>query len=146
MFTRFFLRLFRFALFAACATGAAWAHDPGLSTALMIVKANRIELDVTFAPTDIHSFLPPNARPSGNWSEADFANARSRLEEVEGQLWELRANGNPIAPLTQWVKLVPGDSLEFHLSYPRPAPGTLEFRALKLAALPPGHREYFSAT
>ncbi|MSU51780.1 MAG: HupE/UreJ family protein [Opitutaceae bacterium] len=143
MSARFRLRFF---LFACCTVDVAQAHDPGLSTALMIVRADRIELDASFAPADVHSLLRPAARPSGKWSDADFAIARVRLEELAAQLWELRMNGNPLIPLASWVKLVPGDRLDFHLSYPRPAPGSLEFRARKLSAFSPGHREYFLAT
>jgi len=121
---------------------AAWAHDPGLSTAQGQVQAKRIEITVGFAPADAELLLPPEARVSGKWTQAEFVAAQPLLAELAPQILELRVGGEMIAPSETRVELAAGDALNFYLVYPRPASGVVTLRSTKLGLLPPGHREF----
>ena len=120
---------------------SAWAHDPGISTATGNLRANGFELTTGFAPADAEQLLPPSARTSGKWTQTEFEAAREQLAGIVLELWEVRAGGAVIAPSESRVELATGDSLNFHLVYPRP-PGKFLLRARKLGGLPAGHREF----
>jgi len=134
------------ALLGLGGTSAAHAHDPGISTAQGQLRADAFELTVGFAPADAQQLLPPEARTTGKWTQAEFESARGPLEAIAAGLWELRAGGVPLAPRETRVRLAAGDSLNFRLVYPRPSTGPVTLRALKLGALPPGHREFVVIT
>ena len=127
---------------ALWAVGGARAHDPGISTAQGQVRADALEIAVGFAPADAEQLLPPEARASGKWTQAEFVAAQPLLAGLAPQILELRAGGVEIAPRETRVQLSSGDALNFLLVYPRPAPGVVTLRAPKLGALPPGHREF----
>lgn len=129
-------------LAVAGAWAAAWAHDPGLSTAQGVVRADGIEITVGFAPADAEQLLPPEARVSGRWTQAEFIAAQPLLAGLAPQILELRAGDAEIAPRETRVQLASGDALNFLLVYPRPAPGVVTLRSPKLAALGPGHRQF----
>ena len=125
------------------ATGLA--HDPGLSVAQLTVRAGRMDLAVSFAPTDIRSLLPATARSSAAWGDAEFKSLQPQLESMGAALWEIQADGVILVPRSVKVEHEAGDNVGFSLSFDRPASGPVKARALQLGNLPPGHREYFSA-
>jgi hydrogenase/urease accessory protein HupE len=118
------------------------AHDPGISTAQGNFRDGRLELTVGFAPSDAQQLLPPEARSGTKWTQAEFETAKSALEALAPQLWELRVDDTVVPPSETSVHLAAGDSLNFRLVYPCPPDRPLTLRALKLGGLPPGHREF----
>jgi hydrogenase/urease accessory protein HupE len=145
------LRLVRaaFVFISLCAVFAtARAHDPGLSVAEVQIRATTIELSSSFAPGDVNALLPESARRSGKWTADAFDATKSRLLQLAPELWEVSAGGHVVGSSASRVELAEkSDSLNFHLTFPRPA-GVVPvvFRALKLDAFPSGHREYFTAS
>lgn len=122
------------------------AHDPGLSTAELKLRADALELTVSFAPGDVGALLPHTAQARNRWSPTEFEDTRAALTDLAPSLWQLAAAGAGLTPREVHVELTKGaDSVNFRLTYPRPAAGILKLRAARLSALPPGHREYFSA-
>jgi hydrogenase/urease accessory protein HupE len=119
-----------------------YAHDPGISTAQGTLEADAFNLSVSFAPSDAQQLLPPAARSSGRWTQAEFESARDALVKLAPQLWEVHAGDLLLIPRETHVELAPGDALNFHLVYPRPDHPVLILRALKLGDLPSGHREF----
>jgi hydrogenase/urease accessory protein HupE len=122
------------------------AHDTGLSAAEGKVRTDVIELTAGFAPADAQALLSSSARPSTIWTPREFEAAKSGLEEIARVLWEVRADDRVVAPLETHVELVAGDSVNIRCVYPRPAVGRLMLRAVKLATLPPGHRQFVIIT
>lgn len=127
---------------AMWATVVAWAHDPGLSTAQGQLRTDGLEIAVGFAPADAEQLLPPEARVSGKWTQAEFVAAQPLLAGLAPEIMELSAGGVALAPRESRVQLASGDALNFLLVFPRPPPGVVTLRAPKLALLPPGHREF----
>jgi hydrogenase/urease accessory protein HupE len=125
----------------------ACAHDPGLSVAAAEIRVNTIELSTSFSPSDVSALLPESARSAGKWNAAQFTTVKPLLLALAPSLWEVRADGKTLEAGNPRVELTEkSDSLDFRLSFPgAPEGGTLSFRALKLGALPSGHREYFTA-
>lgn len=136
------LRAVSAVLVAVWVTVVAWAHDPGLSTAQGQLRAEGLEIVVGFAPADAEQLLPPEARVSGKWTQAEFVAAQPLLAGLAPEIMELSVGGVPLAPRETRVQLASGDALNFFLVFPRPPPGVVTLRAPKLALLPPGHREF----
>ena len=127
----------------AVATVALHAHDPGLSTVQGRVLTDTVEVTAAFAPADAQLLLPPAARTTSKWTQAEFVAAQPLLAELATQLWELRASGVALAPRETHTDLQPGDSLSFHVVFVRPAGAEkITLRATQLGALPPGHRQF----
>lgn len=125
------------------AAATAWAHDPGLSTAEIGVRPERLEIVNGFAPDDAKHFLPEALRGTDRWDEENFPEVRPALEAAALQLWSVTESGRPPALRSARVQLLPGDNVSFFLEYAREgAAGPLVFRALKLGVLPAGHRQF----
>ena len=122
--------------------GVASAHDPGISTAQGQFRATGLEILVGFAPLDAEQLLPPEARVSGKWTQAEFVAAQPLLAGLAPQILELRTSGGAIAPSETRVELASGDALNFFLVFPLTQPGVVTLRSCQLGALPAGHRQF----
>ena len=122
--------------------GVASAHDPGISTAQGQFRATGLEILVGFAPLDAEQLLPPEARVSGKWTQAEFVAAQPLLAGLAPQILELRTSGGAIAPSETRVELAAGDALNFFLVFPLAQPGVVTLRSRQLGALPAGHRQF----
>ena len=122
--------------------GVASAHDPGISTAQGQFRATGLEILVGFAPADAEQLLPPEARVSGKWTQAEFVAAQPLLAGLAPQILELRTSGGAIAPSETRVELAAGDALNFFLFFPLTQPGVVTLRSCQLGALPAGHRQF----
>jgi hydrogenase/urease accessory protein HupE len=123
--------------------GRLVAHDPGISTAQGEVRGDAIVLVTGFAPADIQQLLPPSLRSDGTWSESEFQAAHDGLLGIAPGLWEVRAAGTDLSARDIKVELLPGDSVSFSLTFPRPAAvEPLILRAKRIAELPSGHRQF----
>jgi hydrogenase/urease accessory protein HupE len=122
--------------------GVASAHDPGISMAQGQFRATGLEILVGFAPLDAEQLLPPEARVSGKWTQAEFVAAQPLLAGLAPQILELRTSGGAIAPSETRVELASGDALNFFLVFPLAQPGVVTLRSCQLGALPAGHRQF----
>ena len=130
-------------LFLFGASGHAFAHDAGLSTAQGELRADVLVLTTGFAPADADYFLPPASRRGGTWSAEDFEAVREQLDALAPQLWEVRSGDSLLPPRGTGVELLPGDNVSFRLEFPRGSEGeTLTLRAPRLPELPSGHRQF----
>jgi hydrogenase/urease accessory protein HupE len=120
------VRLLGVVLFLGLGPGLR-AHDPGLSTAHVTVRADAIVVAVTFAPADLRALKTPSPAPAV-W--------------IAG-LFELRVGAVPQVARTTATEPAPESEQQFVLTFPRAeAGGAAELRALRLDELPPGHRQY----
>ncbi len=124
------LRLPWFLFLLGC-IATARAHDPGLSTAQVSLRAESVRISVTFSAPDLLILQPPAPVP-GEWIEA---------------LMELRVAGERLRPRTVLARPVEDGELQFELTWSRPATGgAAELRALRLGALPSEHRQFTSVS
>lgn len=108
-----------------------WAHDPGLSTAQVVIRADALVVSATFAPADLGALKPP-APPTAEW--------------IAG-LFELDVASAPLAVRATAVRPAPEGEQQFELIFPRPAAGgAAVLRAVRLPDLPPGHRQFVRVT
>ena len=108
---------------------APWlrAHDPGLSTAQVVIRGDTLVVSATFAPADLGALKPP-APPTADW--------------IAG-LFELQVASTPLVARATATHPAPEDERQFELIFPRPpAGGEAVLRALRLTDLAPGHRQF----
>lgn len=122
------MNLRRFVLFIFCCLGApARAHDPGLSTAQVVVRGDVIAVTATFSGSDLTALHPPSPVTPA-W--------------ISG-LFEFRVATNLLTARGTATHPTPDGELQFELIFPRPADGGAgELRASRLDSLPPGHRQF----
>jgi len=119
------------------------AHDPGLSTAQGELRAGGLALTTGFAPADIELLLPASAPRSERWGQEEFEAVREHLISLAPRLWEIRCGGVGLPLRDLRVELLPGDNVSFSLLVALPDPArTIELRAVRLAELPPSHRQF----
>ncbi len=122
----------------------ALAHDPGISTAEVVWKRDRIEIVNGFAPDDAKQFLPPDRRGGEErWTEEMFPEVQPGLEKIAPELWVVTLGGRPLQPGEMRVRLLPGDNVSFEYVYPVKADGpALVLQARQLGRLPGPHRQF----
>lgn len=125
------------------AVATAWAHDVGLSTAEVAVRAGRVDIVNGFAPDDARHLLPEGKRGGERWDDENFPEIRPALEALAAQLWTVTEGGRPLVLRSARVQLLAGDNVSFFLEYAREGAGKpMLFRGEKIGALPAGHRQF----
>lgn len=106
---------------------ALFAHDPGLSTAQVVIRGDVLIVSATFAPADLN-VLKPAAPPTAEW--------------IAG-LFELQVASTPLVVRATAAHPAPENEQQFELTFSRPPEGgTAVLRARRLEELPPGHRQF----
>jgi hypothetical protein len=121
----------------------AWAHDPGLSTAVVNVFPDSIGVEATFARADIEALAPLDANHDGKVSAAEWRQARPSLELLLRETLIVRGNNDPTVLTEVGFQLDEKDN--FHVAGVLRAEGvklTLESALIK--RLPRGHRQFLS--
>ncbi|HEY9153861.1 MAG TPA: HupE/UreJ family protein [Opitutaceae bacterium] len=119
---------------------SVWAHDPGISSASLVVSANQLELVTTFARSDARWLLAEGKGeiiPDKNYTE-------DALKKSALDLWHLRINERERTPVSILVLNVPGDNVAIKETYHETIDGTCDFETRVFGLLPPGHRQHFS--
>jgi hydrogenase/urease accessory protein HupE len=133
------------AFFSGVGTGLA--HDPGLSSAHGVLRADVLELTTGFAPADAQELLPVWRAMPESWDESDFEAVQDQLVALAPGLWAVEVAGERLPIRELRVELLPDDNVSFFLAYPRPAEGEmLRLHAAKLAQLPSAHRQFAMIT
>ena len=128
---------------ASASSIVASAHVVGISMAQGQMFGDTLELVIGFAPADAQQLLKPEDRPKEKWTPAGFDAVKPQLLWIAPQLWEVTARGEKLKALEVRVELLPGDNVSFRLLFLRPiGADKIILRAVKLAELPPGHREF----
>lgn len=96
---------------------ALYAHDPGLSTATMTVRAERIEVALGFARKDVESmFLDRLTQVSIDTTER-FRSIQPQLESLVSERIVLYLDGQPIQPVQVAAQQKDDNNIEILLCY-----------------------------
>ena len=110
----------------ACAVSAL-AHDPGLSSATMVVGDQDIKAVALFHSRDLQQLIE---------------NGASSYPSLASQILRLQHGGESLPPKVERVESDVNDNVRFQLSYIRPPPGSLTVSSGIIGRLPFGHREF----
>jgi len=128
---------------ALCAQ-ALYAHDPGLSTATMTVRAERIEVALGFARKDAESMFSDCLTQARIDTSERFRSIQPRLEALVSDRIVLYLGEQRIQPVQVIAKQKDDNNIEILLCYPRTNAVRLRLLSALLETLPFGHREFLS--
>jgi hydrogenase/urease accessory protein HupE len=123
---------------------AVWAHDPGLSNVELRLAGGQLIAFLAFNRADIQPWSPIDTNNDGQYTAAEFAAARPRLEAFAQGLLEITANGQRLTPLGSRAELDNANDVLFYVSYAGEAALPIQAKSLLLAKLPPNHRQVIS--
>src|SRR6476659_8315522 len=109
----------------ACAVSAL-AHDPGLSSATVVVGDQDIKAVALFHSRDLEQLIK---------------NGASSYSSLANQILRLKHNGESLSPKLERIERDVNDNIRFQLSYIRPPLGSLTVSSGIIGRLPFGHRE-----
>ena len=119
------------------------AHDPGLSTAQVVIFPDRIEILAGFAPSDARFLIDPQAASADPFGDLDFDAARHRLAAAAKTLWRVQTDQGRLEPSLSSADLVAGDNLSLSIRYPKPhALKSATFTSVRIGDFPSGHRQF----
>jgi hydrogenase/urease accessory protein HupE len=154
--------------------GVAPAHDPGLSTVVVKVADNRLEVSATFSRKDIEGLLALQrgaaldqtalahspAIPKGLCPPAQGCEERATLGRglemnsstprglcqfpADFEAVLIKQNGQALHPMAHRIDFPGADNVEAHLTFNSDATGKLTFRSPLLERFAPGHRQLLS--
>ncbi len=126
------------------ATASAFAHDPGLSAAVVKLDGEKLATRLTFAREEIALIAPMDADRDGRITQSEFDSARARLESLAKESLALSLDGKEFTPAAVAVNLDESDAIHFDLEFRAPQGTRLVFRSLLINKLPRGHRQFLS--
>jgi hypothetical protein len=127
MWSRFVLGTVIFLLGAL----SSQAHDPGLSSAKLALRANTLRSTLTFAPADLEAIfggIKPDA---------------AQLKSLAAQSLEVDFDEKAAQPVEVSARTLDNKDVEFELLYRTGPAARLAVRSRLLDRLPFGHRQYF---
>jgi hydrogenase/urease accessory protein HupE len=133
------------ALFAAFdLLNSVYAHDPGLSTAIVRLTQSQIEVTLGFSIIDTAEIVEIDKDRDAKISKEELADAVAELERKGTNALDVKLDGQPIVPATVKCSFDPSDNASVTISYAAPQYSKLELRSKWLALLQPGHRQFLS--
>jgi len=137
------LPAFLLLLAVLCGATNSFAHDVGLSTAVVQLHVNRLDAVLTFAVRDAEEILSLDTNHDGQVSPDEFALGRDDLATAVATNCLIRFDDVPVKSTDLRCEL-DNNNVEVHLSFPKPPFKKLELDFLVIQRLTPGHRMFFS--
>jgi hypothetical protein len=132
-----------FALAFVCATAAAWAHDPGLSSATVRLFPDKLEAVLTFALKDADELAGLDTDNNGQVSAEEYAASQERLGKTVAEAFEVRFD-NTLAHATNiHCQLDQNNNVDVYLGMPGTNFSRLAIRSKMIAGFRLDHRQYF---
>jgi hydrogenase/urease accessory protein HupE len=143
MFRRFQLVL---ALAALCLAsgGRALAHDPGLSSATVLLDTNKLEAVLVFALLDAAQIVEIDKDANGQITKEELAQATAELQTMAKDALEVSLDAKPVTASVARCHFDGNDNATIYVSFGAGPFTNLVIRSKWLAMLQPGHRQTFS--
>jgi len=132
------------ALICFCGTNAVLAHDPGLSTATLQIRPDKLEALLVFSTVDASQLLSSNQSRGGQISKEQFEPAAAELKQKALQALEVEFDGVSVKAAESCCRFDEIQNASVYLIFPAKPFSKLVVRSKWLALLPPGHRQFMS--
>jgi hypothetical protein len=142
---RFYFRLCLLSFLLALLTFRVEAHDPGLSSAMVTVGNEQIEVLLGFAQKDAESMIATAQNASDNDASKGFAAIRTELESAAGNGFSLYLGRERVTADQATARQKDAQNIEISLLFQRPKSGEVRFVSTLFERLPLGHRQFLSA-
>lgn len=121
-----------------------FAHDPGLSTAMVRLTQNNIEVTLGFSIIDTAEIVVIDKDRDAHISKQELADATLELQKKGTNALEVKLDGRPITPASVKCTFDPSDNASVAITFDTPQFSKLEIRSKWLALLQPAHRQFLS--
>jgi hydrogenase/urease accessory protein HupE len=125
-------------------TFRAQAHDPGLSSAVVTVGNEQIEVFLGFAQKDVESIIASGPDAAENDASKGFAAIQSELESVAANEFSLYWGRQRAIPNQTTARRKDAQNIEISLLFGRPSSGQIRIVSSFFERLPLGHRQFLS--
>lgn len=122
----------------------AFAHDPGLSRALVRVNATNVEVIATLGLADVGNLIELERDRNGAISRNALAQAAATIQREADKAFDLKLDGQSIQATHARCSFNDTDTLTIQLDFPMREFSRLEIRSAWLIRLPPGHRQFLT--
>jgi len=122
-----------------------YAHPPGLSSMDLSIKADSIDVKVTFALQDIEAFAPMDSDLDAEVTDAERAAAKPSIAKLLAEQLHITIDGNDYSP-SEPGQVAYDDQNNVHVQFHyQAAPKQhLLLQSKFLAQLPDGHQQYLT--
>jgi hydrogenase/urease accessory protein HupE len=121
-----------------------YAHDPGLSTAMVRLSQYNIEVTLGFSIVDTAEIVEIDTNRDAQISKEELAAAVSELERKGTNALHVKLDGQSVPPASVKCTFDPSDNASVTITYTTAKYSKLELRSKWLALLQPGHRQFLS--
>ncbi len=121
------------------------AHDPGLSSAMVAVENEQIDVLLGFAQKDVESLLATGPNAADNGAAKGWAAIQAELESVAANGFSLYSGKQRVIPNHATARRKDALNIEISLLFQRPESGEVRFVSTLFERLPLGHRQFLSA-
>jgi hypothetical protein len=121
------------------------AHDPGLSSAMVAIGNEQIEVLLGFAQKDVESMIASGPNAVDNDPAKGFAAVQAELESVTANGFSLYWGRQRLIPDQAKARRKDAQNIEISLLFQRPKSGEVRFVSTLFDRLPLGHRQFLSA-
>jgi len=120
------------------------AHDPGLSTAIVQISQNKIEVTLGFSIIDTAEIVEIDKDRNAQISKEELADAVVELQKMGTNAVDVKLDGKPVTPGSVKCNFDPNDNASVTITFTAAQFSKLELRSKWLALLQPGHRQFLS--
>ena len=131
-------------LIALCAALSTFAHDPGLSTATILLDTNKLDAVIVFSLVDTKDIVDLDKNADGQLSKEELDQGAAELQSIASNALEVRFDDKPVPATEARCHFDASDNASIYLSFPAEAFSKLSIRSKWLAMLQPGHRQFLS--
>ena len=132
-------------LFCFCGLVPVFAHDPGLSSATIRIKQERLEAELAFSLPDAEQILNYYKVGNGPITRNEMAAAIKEFQKVAAQSLEVRFNDQVVHASDVRCNFdETNNNADISLNFKGDTTATLVIRSKWLSLLPPGHRQFLS--
>ncbi|MCW5552336.1 MAG: HupE/UreJ family protein [Verrucomicrobiae bacterium] len=123
--------------------GVTWAHEPGLSSAVVRLFSDKLEAQLTFALKDAHDLAGLDGNQDGEISEEEFAAGQERLGKLVADAFEVHFDDTPAHASDIRCQMDENNNADVFLIIPGHKFSRLTIRSKMIADLRLDHRQYF---
>jgi hydrogenase/urease accessory protein HupE len=120
------------------------AHDPGLSTAIVHLTQNYIEITLGFSIVDTAELVVIDKDRDAHISKKELEDASLELQKMGTNALDVKLDGRSIMPAGVKCTFDPSDNASVTITFNTSQYSKLELRSKWLALLQPGHRQFMS--
>ena len=121
-----------------------WGHDPGLSSATVMLSETNLEALLVFSTLDIGQIVDLDMNRDGNLSAEELKRGAAELNRLSPGALEVEINGIALKAAESNCRFDSNNNTTVHLNFPVTSFTNLVIRSMWLTNFPPGHRQYFS--